>query len=266
MLLRYFVEMERPALVLRIATYNIRKCVGLDWRRRPDRVIDVLGELGADIVAVQEADRRFGERTPTLPTVPLSEEAGLVPVPTPPASPSSGHHGNAILIGRDAQVIGTTSLDLPSLEPRGAMIADIAVRGVAVTVVAVHLGLRAADRLRQAETILAEIAKTRDPRRTVILGDMNAWSRTSKAIRLLSADYQPSEPLKTFHSAMPVAPLDRIFLGQDFSFGRTFVHRSPAADVASDHLPVCADITVADGSRTGRDAPTAKEAAPSTTP
>lgn len=251
--------------MLRIASYNIRKCVGLDWRRRPDRVIDVLGELGADIVAIQEADRRFGVRTPTLPTEPLRDQAGLAPVPTPPSSPSSGHHGNAILIGKDAEVVATTPLDLPSLEPRGAMIADIAVRGVALTVVAVHLGLRASDRLRQAEAILAEIAKDRDPRRTVILGDMNAWSASSKAMAALAADYQPNTPLKTFHSAMPMAPLDRIFLGRDFLFGRTFVHRSAVADIASDHLPVCADITL-NGGRQTEDAPTvAEEGAPSTT-
>ena len=52
--------------MIRIATYNIRKCVGLDWRRRPDRVIRVLAEIDADIVALQEADRRLGRRAATL--------------------------------------------------------------------------------------------------------------------------------------------------------------------------------------------------------
>ena len=51
---------------LKVASYNIRKAVGLDWRRRPARVLDVLNEIGADIVALQEVDRRFGSRISAL--------------------------------------------------------------------------------------------------------------------------------------------------------------------------------------------------------
>ncbi len=46
----------------RVATYNIRKAIGTDRRRSPERILDVLAELDADVVALQEADRRFGPR------------------------------------------------------------------------------------------------------------------------------------------------------------------------------------------------------------
>ena len=39
---------------LRIATYNIHKCRGLDGRTRPERIAAILHDIGADIVAVQE--------------------------------------------------------------------------------------------------------------------------------------------------------------------------------------------------------------------
>ena len=39
---------------LRIVTYNIHRCRGLDGRTRPDRIADVLRAVGADLVALQE--------------------------------------------------------------------------------------------------------------------------------------------------------------------------------------------------------------------
>jgi endonuclease/exonuclease/phosphatase family metal-dependent hydrolase len=51
---------------LRLASYNVHKGVGTDMRRDPNRTISVLREIGADIVALQEVDRRFGDRAGVL--------------------------------------------------------------------------------------------------------------------------------------------------------------------------------------------------------
>ena len=64
-----------------VASYNIRKAIGTDRRRRPERIFDVLGELDADVVALQEADRRFGARHSALPGTLLGEHATYKPVP-----------------------------------------------------------------------------------------------------------------------------------------------------------------------------------------
>ena len=45
---------------MRIVSYNIRKAVGLDRRRDPERILAILREVDADIVVLQEADRRLG--------------------------------------------------------------------------------------------------------------------------------------------------------------------------------------------------------------
>ena len=45
-----------------VASYNVRKAIGTDRRRNPQRVLDVLHEIDADVVALQEADKRFGGR------------------------------------------------------------------------------------------------------------------------------------------------------------------------------------------------------------
>jgi Metal-dependent hydrolase len=78
---------------LRVASYNIRKCVGLDWRRRPDRVLAVLAEIGADVVALQEADRRFGAKLSALPPETLAE-AGWHAAPVAPHPGGLGWRGN----------------------------------------------------------------------------------------------------------------------------------------------------------------------------
>jgi endonuclease/exonuclease/phosphatase family metal-dependent hydrolase len=53
--------------MITVASYNMRKAMGTDRRRDPRRTIDVLHELDADVIALQEADRRFGARLSALP-------------------------------------------------------------------------------------------------------------------------------------------------------------------------------------------------------
>ncbi|WP_431272447.1 hypothetical protein [Dankookia sp. P2] len=88
----------------------------------------VIGELGADLIALQEVDRRFGRRTGLLNAQALEHATGLVPVPASELSDGLGWHGNALLVRR-----GTTwhlrRLDLPGVEPRGAVIAELYIAG-----------------------------------------------------------------------------------------------------------------------------------------
>ena len=63
-----------------VGSYNIHKAVGTDMRRDPARVVRVIAEMGADIVALQEVDRRFGDRRGVLDPAHLAEETGLTPV------------------------------------------------------------------------------------------------------------------------------------------------------------------------------------------
>lgn len=232
--------------MLRVATYNIRKCVGLDWRRRPDRVMEVIGELRADIVALQEADRRFGDRLATLPVAALAERAGMVAVRPPRDGIASGHHGNAILVRHAVEVLRVQALDLPSFEPRGALVADLLLHEAPLRVAAIHLGLRPADQLRQAEALLAALAREA-PMPTMVMGDLNAWAPRGATVSLLARVFEPSQPLRSFHTTMPMAALDRIFLGDGLRFRHVALHRSALSLRASDHLPVVAEVERADG-------------------
>ena len=142
---------------LRVATYNIRKCVGLDWRRRPDRILAVLAELRADVVTLQEADRRFGTRTSTLPAEALLE-AGWRPAPVAPHRDGLGWRGNAILLGARVMLETSEAIHLPALEPRGGAMADLATPWGRLRVIGVHLGLTFQHRTHQAVRIVEMVS------------------------------------------------------------------------------------------------------------
>ncbi|SMF46225.1 Metal-dependent hydrolase, endonuclease/exonuclease/phosphatase family [Tistlia consotensis] len=248
---------------IRVATYNIRKCVGLDWRRRPDRIMRVLGELEADVVALQEADRRLGERSATLSLEELPYHTGLRPVSFEARGTGGGDglgwHGNAILVREEAAVRSVAALDLPSFEPRGALVAELEVKGVALRVAGVHLGLIPADRRRQARALIERLDGWNDGGApalpTVVLGDLNEWSERAGSVAVLAERFRPAPPVASFHSAAPLAALDRIFVGPGLQVAAAGVHRSAEARRASDHLPVWATLLpVEAGARSGRDA------------
>ena len=111
--------MARNAGSAVFASYNIHKCVGSDRRFDPHRVQTVIGQIGADVIALQEADRRFGDRAGLLDLRALAAATGLVPVPVDNRHRGHGHHGNLMLV-REGTVRGLRQINLPGLEPRGA--------------------------------------------------------------------------------------------------------------------------------------------------
>ncbi len=225
---------------LKVATYNIRKCVGLDWRRKPERILGVIGELEADILVLQEADRRFGRRLSTLSHGSLGA-AGWRPVPVAQHDGGIGWHGNAILVRKGIEIDAVHRCELPALEPRGAIIADLTVEGRALRAVGTHLGLTHGMRVRQAHHIMLELARFA-PRPTIILGDMNTWQPQGGCIAIFSERFAFATPSATFHASRPVAALDRIGVTEGIAVRDQGVVREGWAARASDHLPLWAEL------------------------
>lgn len=227
--------------MVKVASYNIRKCVGLDWRRDPARVAAVLGELDADVVALQEADRRLGERRGTLETDALAA-TGLRFVEIPESGGSHGWHGNAMLVSDAVEVKRVERLTLPALEPRGALMADLRVHGLDCRVVGAHLGLRPITRDEQACAILDALDAAADDAYEIVMGDLNEWRERRGCAEILSQRLKPAPTRASFHASRPVARLDRIFASRGLRFRRCGVHGSPLAHAASDHLPIWAEL------------------------
>ncbi len=227
---------------LRIASYNIRKAIGTDRRRDPRRVLDVIAALRADIVVLQEADRRFGVRPSALPITEIQTHTGLVPVALSPEGPSLGWHGNAILAHPSVGVTGLDRFDLPGIEPRGAVIADLAAQGTRLRLIAVHLGLLRSSRRRQLSALIQRLG-TLDATPTLLAGDLNEWS-LQVGLGRLAHHFTIHAPGKSFHANVPLTALDRIALDQKLEPRAAGVLDTPVTRRASDHLPIWMDIGV----------------------
>jgi endonuclease/exonuclease/phosphatase family metal-dependent hydrolase len=232
---------------LTFASYNIHKAVGLDRRRDPDRIISVLREIDADVVALQEADRRFGERMSVLPLSSLDEHTPYraVPLGGQPGggrSGSIGWHGNALLVRRGIELIGAEVVPLPTLEPRGAIRADLIAGNCRIRVVGMHLDLSGLRRRQQVRAILGDLVRCEDAASTVLMGDLNEWSPHGGCLREFGRGWRVLSCGHSFPSRRPVAQLDRIIISQDWRILESRVHHSALAARGSDHLPIYAKL------------------------
>lgn len=228
--------------MITVASYNIRKSVGTDWRRQPERILQILGEIDADIVALQEVDRRFGQRASSLSAANIGEISNYMPVHFGRRPDSLGWHGNAILVRKGSEVIRQRRIVLPALEPRGAVLADVAVDGVVVRVIGLHLGLVGLWRTRQARRVLDYLERLEGNLPTVIMGDLNQWTTEGGSLAHFAADHNVIAPGPSFHSSRPLLALDRIITSRDFRVSQAGVHLSPLSRRGSDHLPVWARL------------------------
>ena len=235
--------------MIRVASYNMRKAIGTDRRRRPERTLEVLNELDADLIALQEADRRFGSRTSAVPLRMIEEHSDYRAVAFEIRAGAIGWHGNALLVRKSVEVLEHHLLHLPSLEPRGAVLAEVRVHGEALRVVGMHLDLSGLWRRRQAHAILAHLAGRDGALPTVLMGDLNEWSARGGCLREFALHHHFAPCGRSFHARRPIAALDRIMVTADLAFLASGAHASLTARRASDHLPVWAEVGKADGSQ-----------------
>ncbi|APX23473.1 MAG: metal-dependent hydrolase [Rhodobacteraceae bacterium] len=220
---------------MRIASYNIRKAVGTDRRRDPARILKVLNRIEADVVMLQEADLRLGPRPAAIPRFLISQETDYEVADLAINDVSLGWHGNAILLRRGLAPSRLERIELPGLEPRGAVLAEVA----GLTFVGAHLGLMRRFRLLQM-TAIREHLRGREAR-ALIAGDFNEWSDVR--------GYEPWEtqftlllPGRSYHARRPFVALDGLAHGRGLGVREMGVEDSGAARVASDHLPIWADL------------------------
>ena len=225
------------------ASYNVHRCIGADKRFDPGRVAAVIEELNADIVALQEADRRFGHRAGLLELGELERRTGLSLIPVSPVQGGHGWRGNALLV-RGGKATHVRRLALPGAEPRGALIVELAMPAGDLRVIATHLGLLRRHRALQTAAILAALHDAA-PMPTVLLGDLNEWrtgvkSSLARLEPLFGPFLHPHQP--SFPARLPFLALDQILGHPRGLVLPPQVHDSPLARIASDHLPLRARI------------------------
>ncbi|HWU98843.1 MAG TPA: endonuclease/exonuclease/phosphatase family protein [Oxalicibacterium sp.] len=223
---------------LTVATYNIHSAIGTDGKFAPQRIADVLREIDADVIALQEVPLGGSRRGNILPI--LQEATGFHAVEGAVQDTPRSRYGNAVL--SRYPVIATRQLDLSfgSREPRGALDADIDVCGNPLRIVATHLGLRPAERCDQIGRLLKVFDTNRMP--VILMGDLNEWFVWGRCLRRLVTHFEAVPEMRTFPSRWPIFALDRIWISPRHRLLRIEVHATPLAKRASDHLPLIAHI------------------------
>lgn len=227
---------------LRVASYNIHRCIGRDRRLDVDRVAQVIGELGCDIVGLQEVDNRSDGRHDSMQLDYLTQVTAMASVAGNTIVHHQGSFGNALLTRYPVIAIRRHDFSYRSREPRGALEVDIAVGDRVVSVVVTHLGLRPIERRFQVRQMLALLREIPAERMTVVLGDINEWLPLGRPLRWLHAMLGRSPAERSFPSGLPLFALDRVWVRPRRSLLAFATHPSHTARVASDHLPVKALI------------------------
>ena len=225
---------------MRVASYNIRKARGMDQKRSPERILEVVSRLGADVVVLQEADLRLGPRPTALPRDLIERETDYHVAPLAENDVSLGWHGNAMLVRKGYELGEIGRYDLPGLEPRGAVSALMTGGGEPLRIVGVHLGLLRPSRRLQLEMI-RNVLDDDHTHRTVIAGDFNEWS-ARHASEPLAPVFSMAPTRPSFPANFPVATLDRIIHGPGLRLVDTGVGDCADARTASDHLPIWAEF------------------------
>lgn len=235
----------------RVTTYNIHKCRGLDRRVRPKRIAEVLKQIDADIVALQEVvgmDEAAREHNQVHA---IADELGMDFRIGENRRLRGGAYGNAVL--SRLPIVADRNHDLTKrlYEPRGCL--QVTIENSSQTVLEifnVHLGTGFFERRYQAHRLFEVISgepNVSAPR--IVLGDFNEWTR-GLTTHLLSFHLNSAEPeqrlgrARTYPGVFPILHLDHIYHDSLLTLKKITVHRSRLALAASDHLPIVADFTI----------------------
>jgi endonuclease/exonuclease/phosphatase family metal-dependent hydrolase len=235
----------------RIVTYNTHRSRGIDGRARPGRIAEVLSEIDADIVALQEVLSRAGASREFDQARYIAEALRLHWVMGVNRPYRGGLFGNVVLSRFPIRMMRNYDLSLVGREKRGCLRADIDFGACTLHVFNVHLGTAVEERRYQGEKLLtADLLNDVElsaPR--VVLGDFNEWTR-GIATRLLSSHLESADiethlqRSRTYPGLLPVLHLDHIYYDPGLSLENLMLHRSRRALIASDHLPLVADFRV----------------------
>ena len=248
-----------PQKTLRVATYNIHKCQGLDGRVRPGRIVDVLGKIDADIIALQEVVCIAGATPEDDQAEFIAKQLGFDAAFGHTREIRGGRYGNLLLTRFPIHISKNHDLSSPRREPRGCLRADIQLHDTTYHIYNLHLGTGFAERRHQARRILSErifdYHGVLGPR--IVVGDFNEWTRGAVS-KLLASQFSAADPRQhlkrswTYPGVLPFLHLDHIYHDPTLRLKKLTLHRDRLSLVASDHLPLVADFVAEDAAEAKR--------------
>jgi endonuclease/exonuclease/phosphatase family metal-dependent hydrolase len=238
---------QRSYADLRVATYNVHRCRGLDRRTRPARTAEVIAAIGADVVALQEVVGAGPAGAGHAEELGAALGMGWVMAPT---RHLRGHlFGNVVLSRHPIRQHTQHDLTWKTCEPRCCQRVDIAIGSGTLHLYNVHLGTALLERRFQATRLASLVQDRRVGVPKLVLGDFNEWLRglatTMLSDMLESVDLFPYlKRRRTYPGIFPVLHLDHIYYQGHIEVRDIQLPRTRKALVASDHLPLVADLRV----------------------
>ena len=242
--------------MVRLLTYNVHRWVGTDRKISYERIADVIASTNADIVSLQESRAGRLADGDLDQTQALADLLGMHLHFQPTICMFGQQYGLSVLTRLPSERIKGEALPTASqnaqMEKRSALWVRIETDEGMLNVINTHLSLRPADRIIQAQTLLGKNWAGKihgQDERLILMGDLNApaMSRTYKFLKKNMQDVQVTDSTgkakPTFHTRLPVARLDHIFLKGEMTVSAAGPWVTPVSKVASDHLPLVADIS-----------------------
>jgi endonuclease/exonuclease/phosphatase family metal-dependent hydrolase len=237
---------------IRVATYNIHKCRGLDGRVRPARILDVLREVDADIIALQEVVRIERDRREKDQANFMAAELGMNFNFGENRQLNGGTYGNALLSRFPLRASYNYDISASGREPRGCLRVDLNLPGgILLHVFNIHMGTAFLERRKQALKLVSpkilHQAALNGPR--IVLGDFNEWTRglTTRLLRqhFVAPDLRDHmDRSRTYPGVLPFLHLDHMYFDPTLRLDHLTLHKTRNSLMASDHLPLVADFSL----------------------
>jgi endonuclease/exonuclease/phosphatase family metal-dependent hydrolase len=238
---------DRRTRTVRVATYNIHRCRGMDGRTRADRIAAVLAGLDADVLALQEVIGAGPGGGGHAEAIGAALGMGWVMAST--RHLRGALFGNVVLSRHPVRHHAQYDLSWRTCEPRCCQRVDLDVDGVVLHLYNVHLGTAFLERRFQAERLAALVSDRRIAGPKVVLGDFNEWTRglatTLLSERLQAVDLkQYMTRRRTYPGIFPILHLDHIYYQNAVEVVDVHLPRTRRTLIASDHLPLVADLRI----------------------